>query len=173
MGTPSSLASVCNKHLLRLDKTAPLVTRVESINPKNMLKIPIYKPSIGAEEIDEVIATLKGGWLTTGPKTKQFEREFAEYLKHKHGVAVNSCTAALHLALEAIGLKAGRGVIVPTMTFAATAEVVRYFGARPILVDCRVEDFNLDVTDAERKIQSALAAHQPVAAIMRTPASGR
>ncbi len=131
-----------------------------------MLKIPFYKPSLGAEEINEVIDTLKGGWLTTGPKTKQFEREFAGYLQHKHAVAVNSCTAALHLALEAIGLKAGQGVIVPTMTFAATAEVVRYFGARPILVDCRVEDLNLDVADAERKIQSALAAGQPVTAIM-------
>src|SRR5450759_6021736 len=131
-----------------------------------MLRIPFYKPSIGAEEMDEVVATLKSGWLTTGPRTKQFEREFADYLKHKHAIAVNSCTAALHLALEAIGLKAGQGVIVPTMTFAATAEVVRYFGARPILVDCRVEDFNLDVADAERKIQSALAAGQSVAAII-------
>jgi perosamine synthetase len=131
-----------------------------------MLKIPFYKPSIGAEEIDEVVHTLKSGWLTTGPKTKQFEREFADYLKHKHAIAVNSCTAALHLALEAIGLKAGQGVIVPTMTFAATAEVVRYFGARPILVDCRVEDFNLDVADAERKIQSALATGQSVVAII-------
>ena len=131
-----------------------------------MLKIPFYKPSIGAEEIDEVVATLKSGWITTGPKTKQFEREFADYLKHKHAVAVNSCTAALHLALEAIGLKAGQGVIVPTMTFAATAEVVRYFGARPILIDCRVEDFNLDVADADRKIQAALAAGQSVTTIM-------
>ena len=130
------------------------------------MRIPFYKPSIGVEEIDEVVATLKSGWLTTGPKTKQFEREFGEYLKHKHAIAVNSCTAALHLALEAIGIKAGQGVIVPTMTFAATAEVVRYFGARPILADCRVEDFNLDVTDAEQKIQSALAAGQSVAAIM-------
>jgi perosamine synthetase len=95
-----------------------------------MLKVPFYKPSIGAEEIDEVVATLKGGWLTTGPRTKQFEREFADFLKHKHAIAVNSCTAALHLALEAIGIKAGQGVIVPTMTFAATAEVVRYFGIR-------------------------------------------
>src|ERR1035438_4371148 len=130
------------------------------------MKIPFYKPSIGTEEMDEVVATLKSGWLTTGPKTKQFEREFADYLKHKHAIAVNSCTAALHLALEAIGLKPGQGVIVPTMTFAATAEVVRYFGARPILADCRVEDFNLDVADAERKIQSALAAGQSVAAII-------
>lgn len=130
------------------------------------MRIPFYKPSLGSEEIDEVVATLKSGWLTTGPRTKQFEREFGDYLKHKHAVAVNSCTAALHLALEAIGLKAGQGVIVPTMTFAATAEVVRYFGARPILVDCRAEDFNLDVADAERKIQSAMAAGQSVAAIL-------
>ena len=130
------------------------------------MKVPFYKPSIGTEEIDEVVDTLKSGWLTTGPKTKQFERDFAEYLKHKHAVAVNSCTAALHLALEAIGLKAGQGVIVPTMTFAATAEVVRYLGGRPILVDCRIEDFNLDVADADRKIQFALASGQSVAAIM-------
>src|SRR5882672_4394133 len=110
-----------------------------------MLKIPFYKPSIGSEEIDEVVATLKGGWLTTGPRTKQFEAEFAGYIHQKHAIAVNSCTAALHLALEAIGLKAGQSVIVPTMTFAATAEVVRYFNAIPLLVDCRAEDLNLDV----------------------------
>src|SRR5437870_4105366 len=130
------------------------------------MKIPFYKPSIGAEEINEVVDTLKSGWLTTGPKTKQFEREFADYLKHRHAIAVNSCTAALDLALEAIGLKAGQGVIVPTMTFAATAEVVRYFGARPILADCREKDFNLEVVDAERKISSALAAGENVVAIM-------
>ena len=131
-----------------------------------MLKIPFYKPSIGNEEINEVVDTLKSGWLTTGAKTKQFEREFADYVKHKHAIAVNSCTAALHLALEAIGIKAGQSVVVPTMTFAATAEVVRYFGARPLLVDCRVEDFNLDVADAERRIQSALADGRAVPAIM-------
>jgi dTDP-4-amino-4,6-dideoxygalactose transaminase len=120
-----------------------------------MMNIPFYKPSIGEDEIAEVVDTLRSGWLTTGPKVKQFEREFALYLGHKHAVAVNSCTAALHLALEAIGLKAGQGVVVPTMTFAATAEVVRYLGARPILADCRTEDFNLDVVDAERRIQDA------------------
>jgi perosamine synthetase len=130
------------------------------------VRIPFYKPSIGDDEIQEVVATLKSGWLTTGPKTKQFERDFAAYLKHKHAVAVNSCTAALHLALEAIGLKAGQGVVVPTMTFAATAEVVRYLGARPLLADCRIEDFNLDVADAERRIQTALTEDQPVAAII-------
>ncbi len=131
-----------------------------------MLNIPFYRVSLGNEEIEEVIATLKSGWLTTGPKTKQFEAQFAEYLKHKHALAVNSCTAALHLALEAIGLKRGQGVILPTMTFAATAEVVRYFGAKPILADCRADDFNLDVADAERRIQSALAVGQSIKAII-------
>ncbi len=131
-----------------------------------MVKIPFYKPSIGEDEIQEVVDTLKSGWLTTGPRTKQFECEFAQYLQQKHAIAVNSCTAALHLALEAIGLKAGQGVIVPTMTFAATAEVVRYLGARPILADCRVEDFNLDVADADQRIRAVLAAGQSVAAIM-------
>lgn len=113
-----------------------------------------------------MVDTLKSGWLTTGPKTKQFEKDFGAYLRQKHAIAVNSCTAALHLALEAIGIKAGQSVVVPTMTFAATAEVVRYFGARPLLVDCRAEDFNLDIADAEKRIQAALAAGQSVTAIM-------
>ncbi|MBI3416140.1 MAG: DegT/DnrJ/EryC1/StrS family aminotransferase [Verrucomicrobia bacterium] len=131
-----------------------------------MLTIPFYKPSIGEDEIAEVVDTLRKGWLTTGPKTKQFEREFSQYLKHTHSVAVNSATAALHLSLEAIGLKAGDAVLVPTMTFTATAEVVRYFNAHPILVDCRPEDFNLDVADAERKLQAAKKRGENVVAIM-------
>lgn len=131
-----------------------------------MQKIPFYKASIEAEEIAEVVDTLKSGWLTTGPKTKQFERDFGDYIRQKHAVALNSCTAALHLALEAIGLKAGQAVVVPTMTFAATAEVVRYFGATPLLVDCRIEDFNLDVTNAEEKIKAAIGSGREVAAII-------
>lgn len=131
-----------------------------------MHNIPFFKPYIGPEEIEEVVDTLKSGWLTTGPKVKRFEEEFAECLEHSHAVAVNSCTAALHLALEAIGLCPDDRVIVPTMTFAATAEVVRYFNARPVLVDCRPEDFNLDVEDAERKISAELAAGHKVVAIL-------
>jgi dTDP-4-amino-4,6-dideoxygalactose transaminase len=131
-----------------------------------MLPIPFYKPSIGDEEINEVVDTLRGGWLTTGPKVRQFESEFSQYLGHRHSVALNSCTAALHLALEAIGLKAGQTVVVPTMTFAATAEVVRYFNAIPLLVDCRPTDFNLDVSDARRKIDAARLRGEEIVAII-------
>src|SRR6185503_18388882 len=131
-----------------------------------MRPIPFYKPNIGEAEINEVVDCLRNGWLTTGPKAKQFEAEFAAYVQHAHAVAVNSCTAALHLALEAIGLKAGQTVVVPTMTFAATAEVVRYFNAIPLLVDCRPEDMNLDVKDARAKIESARKRGAEVVAII-------
>ena len=131
-----------------------------------MHTIPFYRPSIEQAEIDEVVDTLKNGWLTTGPKTKQFETEFARYIQQKHAIALNSCTAALHLALEAIGLQQGQSVIVPTMTFAATAEIVRYFNAKPILVDCRTSDFNLDPVDAETKIVAALDRGERVTAIL-------
>ncbi len=128
--------------------------------------IPFYRPSIGPAEIDEVADTLRNGWLTTGPKTKQFEAEFAAYIGAKHAVALNSCTAALHLALEAIGLKPGQSVLVPTMTFAATAEVVRYFHAKPILVDCREPDFNMDPADAAVKLAQARQRGEEVAAVI-------
>ena len=131
-----------------------------------MRSIPFFKPSIGKPEIEEVVDCLQSGWLTTGPKTKRFEQEFGSYMQRQHAVAVNSCTAALHLALDAIGLKAGQRVVVPTLTFAATAEVVRYFNAVPLFVDCRSDDLNLDVTDARQRIESALARGEEVAAII-------
>jgi len=130
------------------------------------MNIPFYKPSITDDEINEVIHTLRSEWLTTGPKTKQFEKEFSEYMGHSYSLAVNSCTAALHLALEAVGLKENQTVVVPSMTFAATAEVVRYFNARPLLVDCREDDFNIDVDDAEKRIEDALKKGEEVAAII-------
>ena len=128
--------------------------------------VPFYRPSLTQSEIDEVLDCLKSGWLTTGPRTKQFEQEFARYLAQKHAMALNSCTAALHLALEAIGLQAGDMAVVPTLTFAATAEVVRYFNATPLLVDCRESDFNMDIADAERRIEHALAHGEKVVAIL-------
>lgn len=117
------------------------------------IKVPFFKPFLNEEEIEEVIDTLRSGWLTTGPKVKRFEEGFAATVRGKYGVAVNSCTAALHLAVEALGLKAGQGVLVPTMTFAATAEVVRYLGGIPILVDCDPVTTNVDMADAKYKIE--------------------
>jgi len=93
--------------------------------------LPFTLPDIANEEINEVVKTLKSSWLTTGPKTKLFEKKFAKYIGCKYAIAVNSCTAALHLALAAIGIKENDEVIVPTMTFAATAEVITYFKAKP------------------------------------------
>lgn len=119
--------------------------------------VPFFRPDIGQAEIDEVVATLRSGWLTTGPRVRRLEQEFAAAVGAEHAVAVNSCTAALHLAVEAMGLQPGDAVLVPTMTFAATAEVVRYLGAIPILVDCDPETLNMDLADASRKAD-ALAA---------------
>jgi len=102
-------------------------------------------PLIEEEEISEVIDTLRSGWITTGPKVKLFEKEFAEYIGCKHAIAVNSCTAALHLALEAIGIREGDEIITSPMTFAATGEVIQYFKARPIFVDIDSITMNLDM----------------------------
>ena len=109
----------------------------------------------------EVVATIRSGWLTTGPQVKEFEREFAEMVNAKFAVAVNSCTAALHLAVEAVGLKEGEGVLIPTMTFAATAEIVLYKNAIPILVDCDPITGNMDLRDAEIKIEKARLGKLP------------
>ena len=124
--------------------------------------LPFHVPDIGDEEILSVVETLRSGWLTTGTKVKQFEKEFAERLGTSNAVAVNSCTAALHLALEAIGLREGDEVIIPTMTFAATAEVVHYFKATPVLVDCQDNTLNLDVDLIERAITPKTKAIIPV-----------
>lgn len=114
--------------------------------------LPFHVPDIGPEEIDAVSDSLRSGWLTTGPRVRKFEESFAAFVGSKHAVALNSCTAALHLALDAIDLQAGDEVILPTMTFAATGEVVSYFDARPVLVDCEPGSPNLDI----RKVESAI-----------------
>ena len=130
------------------------------------MKVPFYRPSISDREIEEVVTCLRSGWLTTGPMTKEFEAAFARYVGAKHAVALNSCTAALHLALEAVGLRRGELVLVPTMTFAATAEVVRYFDAIPVFVDCDERTQCIDVAAARRTLER-LAAGEPVAGVPR------
>jgi len=130
------------------------------------MTVPFHRPSIDEAAINEVVATLRSGWLTTGPKTKEFEAGFASYIGVRHAVALNSATAALHLALEAIGLSRGDAVLVPTMTFAATAEVVRYFDAKPILVDCDIDSGNLDCEDARVQALAAIKRGERVRAII-------
>jgi dTDP-4-amino-4,6-dideoxygalactose transaminase len=124
--------------------------------------IPFHRPSIGKEESDAVQKVLSSGWLTTGPVAIAFEKEFAAYVGCKYALAVNSCTAALQLALDAIGLKRDDEVLVPTYTFTATAEVVTYFGARSVLCDSVKGGFNIDPADAERKITAKTKAIIPV-----------
>jgi dTDP-4-amino-4,6-dideoxygalactose transaminase len=114
--------------------------------------IPFHRPSIGQEEIQAVKDVLESRWLTTGPITQQFEREFASFIGCDHAVAVSSCTAALQLALDAVGIKRGDEVLLPSYTFTATAEVVTYFGAAPVLCDNHPGGFNVDPTDVARKI---------------------
>ncbi len=124
--------------------------------------ISFFKPCIGDEEIADVTECLMSGWLTTGRFAKQFETDFAGYMGGKFAVALNSCTAALHLALEAIGLKEGDLVLVPAYTFAATAEVVRYFNATPVLVDSRESDFNMDMGKARETVVRVLSGDDVV-----------
>ena len=139
---------------MRLDRVAPGNRLMSSAKPSTpAIPVPFFRPSVTESEVAEVVDTLRSGWLTTGPKVKRFEEAFAESVGGKHAVAVNSCTAALHLAVEALNLRAGQLVIVPTMTFAATAEIVRYQGATPVLVDCQPDTLNLDLEDAAAKIE--------------------
>lgn len=109
-------------------------------------QIPLYKTqnTIGIEVLDAIREVLESGWLTMGPKTEEFEKVFADYIGCKHGVATNSCTSALYLALDGLGIKKGDQIIVPDMTFVATANVVRWIGAEPIFCDVG-EDGNIDV----------------------------
>lgn len=114
--------------------------------------IPFALPSIDQEEIDAVASAIRSGWLTTGPKTKEFESAFASAVGAKHALAVNSWTAGAHLAMEAMGVKEGDVVITPTWTFTATAEVSRYLGAHPYFVDVDRESLNISVEQLEAAI---------------------
>ena len=126
------------------------------------LRIPFHRAAVGEQEVQAVAEVIRSGWLTMGAKTIEFEREFASYIGVKYAIAVSSCTAGLHLALDAIGIAEGDEVLVPTTTFTATAEVVAYFGARPVLVDVDSKTLNLNVADTTRKITARTRAIIPV-----------
>jgi dTDP-4-amino-4,6-dideoxygalactose transaminase len=125
--------------------------------------LPFALPDIGEEEITEVLDSLRSGWLTTGPKAKRFEQEFSEFIGDGvEAIAVNSATAGLHLALEAIGLGPGDEVITTPYTFTATAEVVRYLGADPVFVDIAPDTFNIDQSKIEDAVTHKTRAIIPV-----------
>ena len=119
-------------------------------------KVSFALPECGDEEINEVIAVIKSGWLTTASRCAQFESDFAEFAEAKHALAVNSATAALHLGLEALGISEGDKVLVPTFTFTATAEVVRYLKADPVFSDCDIETFCITAEQVDETINAQI-----------------
>jgi dTDP-4-amino-4,6-dideoxygalactose transaminase len=124
--------------------------------------LPFNQPDIEQAEIEEVVDALRSGWITTGPKTKAFERRFAEYVGARHAIAVNSCTGGLHVALAAANIGPGDEVIVPTMTFCSTANVVVHQGATPILVDVEPDTLNIDPERLEAALTPRTRAVLPV-----------
>lgn len=127
------------------------------------MNVPFFRVDLPDSAADAVADCIRSGWLTTGLKTKTFEEQFGERVGAPHALALGSCTAALHLAMHAAGVRRGDIVIVPTMTFAATAEVVRYFDATPVFVDMD-ESFNIDPRKLEDTIR-AIRNNQPVAGL--------
>ena len=128
-------------------------------------QIPVFDVRVGEEELEAVAATLRSGWLSAGPQTEAFEQEFAEHLGSKHVLALSSCTAALHLACIAAGIEPGDEVIVPSLTFVATANAVRYCGARPVFCDIvggEGNDLNMDTEAVEALITERTKAVIPV-----------
>jgi dTDP-4-amino-4,6-dideoxygalactose transaminase len=131
----------------------------EPVHPRDF--IPFHRPSIGEEEIAEVVAALRSGWLTSGPRTAQFEEEFRAYVQAPQALAVSSCTAGLHLALAALGLGPGDEVITTPMTFCATVNTILQVGATPVLADIG-PDGNIDPDSIARRITSRTKAIVPV-----------
>ncbi|NOZ69344.1 MAG: DegT/DnrJ/EryC1/StrS family aminotransferase [Deferribacteres bacterium] len=126
------------------------------------MQVPFHRPYTTDDEINEVIDSIKSGWLTMGPKTVRFEEEFRDYIGSQYAISVNSCTAALHLALEAVGVQEDDEVIIPTMTFTATGEVVRYLRARPVIVDIDRDTHNIDPCAVEKAVTPGTKVIIPV-----------
>ncbi len=136
-----------------------------------MRQVPFHRPSMGPEEEREVLEALRSGWITTGPKAKRFESEFAAYVGARNALAVAHGTGALHLALWAIGIEPGDEVITTPFTFTATAEVLAYLGARPVFVDIDPGTFNINPARIEEALESG--AHSKVRAVMPVHFAGQ
>src|ERR1700739_2534992 len=136
-----------------------------------MRQIPFHRPSIGPDEENEVIDTLRSGWITTGPKAKRFESEFAKHVGARNALAVAHCTGALHLALFATGIGPGDEVITTPFTFTATAEVMAYVGARPLFADIDSGTFNLNPARVEELLESG--RHPKARALMPVHFAGQ
>jgi dTDP-4-amino-4,6-dideoxygalactose transaminase len=145
---------------VKIDADATLA--VDGGAPVRATFLPFHQPSIDADDERAVLEALRSGWITTGPRTKSFERTFAAYTGAAHCVAVNSCTAALHLALEAIGVGPGDEVITSPVTFASTANVIVHRGALPVFADVEADTLNLDPNALESAITPRTKAVIPV-----------
>src|SRR5947209_15321438 len=128
----------------------------------SVMTVPFHVAAVGEEEARAAADVIRSGWLTMGQKTFEFEQKFAAYVGAPHAIAVVTGTAALHLALEAMGIQAGDEVLLPTTTFTATSEVVCYLGAKPVLVDVESRTMNVDPADLARRITSRTKAIIPV-----------
>jgi dTDP-4-amino-4,6-dideoxygalactose transaminase len=124
--------------------------------------LPFSRPSISREAIDEVVACLESGWITTGPRVKKFEEELRRYFNAPHALALSSATAGLHLVLAALDMKPGDEVITTPMTFAATLNTIVLTGGKPVLVDVEPDTYNMDVTRLAKAITKRTRAIMPV-----------
>jgi len=132
------------------------------VNSNDQEFLPFSRPSISQAAIDEVVACLKSGWITTGPRVKQFEEDLKAYIGTPHVLALTSATAGLHLVLVALGLKPGDEVITTPMTFAATLNTIVLAGGKPVLVDVEPGTYNMDVTKIEKAVTKRTRAIMPV-----------
>src|SRR5918996_2572545 len=135
---------------------------MQRLSSRRSTFLSFQPPAIGPEEIEAVTETLRSGWLTSGPRAEELERRLAEYVGARHAVALASGTAAMHLTLVGLGVGPGDEVIVPPITWPATANVVVHTGATPVFVDVREEDLNIDPEEVRKALTPRTKAIMPV-----------